>query len=254
MHLTGTVNERDLGGMVTADNRRVKEGLFLRTDALDRLTDDDVKILRDEYRLSIVIDLRNEEEMAERPDREIDGVRYYQVPLFVMAQAGVTREEDTVVMLDGVPDMEALYRVMLSSDKVSGEVGRAFRMIMDNRDGDRQKCSLYHCTAGKDRTGIMSMLILGVLGVSEEDIMKDYLLTNVTGEAIAREIADGIRMKTGNADLAERIRVAYVANEAFLMSALNYIHEGYGTISNYCMRKLKISEEEIRAFRERVLE
>ncbi len=255
MHLDGTDNERDLGGMITSDHRRIRKGLFLRTDALDRLTDDDVKVLRDDYKLSIIIDLRTEEEAQKRPDCEIENASYVQIPLFVTAQAGVTREdEDAVAMDDGVLDMVALYRIVVASDKVSAKVARAFRLIMDNRDGDCQKCSLFHCVAGKDRTGILAMLILGVLGVSEEDIMEDYMKTNITGEAIARKVSEGILQKTGNAKLAEQIRIAYMAHEEYLMGALDYIHEEYGTIRNYCIGKLKISEEELDAFRERVLE
>ncbi len=254
MYLEGTENERDLGGMVTSDHRRIKKGLFLRTDALDKLTDDDVRVLRKDYRLAIIIDLRTEEETKQRPDREIENASYVPIPLFVVAQAGMTREEDTVPVDNGVLDMVALYRIVVASDKISAKVARAFRLIMDNRDGDCQKCSLFHCVAGKDRTGIMAMLILGVLGVSEEDIMKDYMLTNVTGEAIARKAAEGIRQKTGNAKLAEQIRIMYMAHEEYLMGALDYIHEEYGTIRNYCIGKLKISEEELDAFRERVLE
>ncbi len=254
MHLDGTVNERDLGGMVTADNRRIRKGLFLRTDSLDRLTDNDLISLRDKYKVSIVIDLRNEEESGQKPDRMIEGARYSQIPLFVMAQAGVTREEDTVEMTDGVPDMENLYRIMVASDKVSQKLGNALRLVMNNTQDGRQKCSLFHCVAGKDRTGILAMLILGILGVSEEDIMEDYLLTNVTGQEIAGKIADDIKKLTGNAEMAERVLIAYTANESFLMSALDYIHSEYGTIPEYCKGKLKISEEEMEAFRERVLE
>ncbi len=254
MYLQGTQNERDLGGMVTEDGRRIRKGLFLRTDALDKLTDDDVRLLRNGYKLTTIIDMRNEEERCEKPDRIVEGAQYCHFPLFITSQAGITREEEQLKMIDGIPDMVMLYKLVVSSDTVSEKLGNALKTVIRNEKDGRQQCTLFHCVAGKDRTGILAMLILGILGVSEEDIMEDYLLTNVTGIAIANAIARQVEQETGNADMAERVRAAYTADASFLQSAMDYIHDKYGTIRNYCRDKLHVSEEEMDAFCERVLE
>ncbi len=250
MKFEGMNNARDLGGMVTTDGKKIRKGLFLRTDALDALTDDDVNRLKDQN-VSIIIDLRTAQEMAEKPDRPVEGAQYHHIPIFSDAQAGVTHEEsDTLAVFKDLPDMKHLYKEMVLSDDACANVCKALDLIMNNENG----CTLFHCVAGKDRTGILAMLILGMLGVSEEDIMEDYLLTNVTGEEIANQIAELVRNRYHNDELAERVRIACIADEGYLNSALDYIHSEFGTIPAYCREKLKISDEEIDAFRKKALE
>ncbi len=250
MRFEGMNNARDLGGMVTADGKQVRKGLFLRTDALNALTDDDVRELTDNQKVSLIIDLRTSEEKMEKPDREIREASYYHIPVFSSAQAGVTREEDAMAtFIRELPDMRIFYRKMVEDDEASGNVCRALRLIMNNEQG----CSLFHCVAGKDRTGILAMLILGILGVSEEDIMEDYMLTNVSGREIAGQIAEMVLERYHNEELAERVKAACTADEGYLNAALDYIHSEYGTIPDYCRDKLGISEEEMDVFRQKAL-
>ncbi len=248
--LEGMANIRDLGGLRTEDGQRVKKGLFLRADHLHNLTEDGIRYLSGPGGVTLVIDFRTDQEKEEKPDREIPGASYYHIPLFVLPAAGVTREEETVLMDGGVPDMPDLYRKMVMAPKAMSQLRRALSLILHNETG----ASLFHCTAGKDRTGVTAMMILGTLGVSEEDIMEDYLITNVTGIPIAEKIASEALTMTGDKELAERIREAYIAREKFLGAALDVIHSSCGTIGNYMAEKMQFTPEEIRAFQERSLE
>ncbi len=250
MVLEGTINARDIGGIMTEEGYRVKEGLFLRTDSLHALSDQAVEMLRDRYNVSKIIDMRTGEERAEKPDREINGADNYHIPVFTEAEAGITRENGHLVFDDTILDMARTYEFMISSGSCTEKLSEILRQIIHNDKG----ASLYHCTAGKDRTGIVSMLILGLLGVSEDNIMKDYLETNVTGKAVAEEAAKMALKVTGRADLAEKVLAAYSADESYLRAALDYIYNNYGTIENYCRDKLGIPQEDIDLLRTKALD
>jgi protein tyrosine/serine phosphatase len=157
--LEGASNFRDLGGLVTDDGRTVRRGRLYRSDALFRLTTADVAILQ-ELGIATIIDLRSDDELRRSGPgpMEATGVRHERVPIVdVPATEERTLGEMYIDMLDGLQDRFAHIVTILA------DTGRLPAIV--------------HCWAGKDRTGIVTALILSALDVPATEIVADYALT-----------------------------------------------------------------------------
>jgi protein-tyrosine phosphatase len=247
--LEGAKNIRDLGGLPTGDNRRIRPRLLLRGDALHQLTAGDIALLKGTYGLAKVIDLRTDRELGEKPDLPLEGVTYLRRPILASGPSGIARDERTKQQRQA-PDMPALYRSMVADPACREQLRLILREIFTTAEGS----VLFHCTAGKDRTGIVALLLEGLLGVPEEVIMADYLHTNVVAETEALVFRDTILMRTGDAAYAEIMRQAWAARESYLLGAVDYIRGHFGSVEAYVLRGLEIGGDEIRAFREKLLE
>lgn len=164
----GCFNFRDLGGYVGAGGRSVRWRVLFRADGLHRLTAADAAALR-ELGLRTVVDLRTLDEVTERGriDPHPD-VTYHHLPMF-----------DVLPPAEELPRWErpdfvaAEYRRMLTAGGPT--IGRVLELLADP---DTYPVA-YHCFAGKDRTGIMSAIVLELLGVADDDIVADYALSQI---------------------------------------------------------------------------
>ena len=173
--IEGTLNFRDIGGYATADGRRLQTGLVYRSDHLNGVTADGLASLR-ALGLRTVVDLRRDDERQRQPSRLPDAVevvwahadaadRAAPGDFIAQVKAGevVTVSEDEVV---------ALYEEMLEG------AGGMFRAVIEAAARADEGAVLFHCTAGKDRTGLSAMLLQRMCGVSEADVVSDFLLTD----------------------------------------------------------------------------
>jgi len=181
--LDGCLNFRDLGGYLTDDGRRVRWRRVFRSDALHTLSAADVSRLRRELAIEDVIDLRSSVE------RQMDGYgrladeafRFHHLPLY----DGDTRRRDTVGELYSLGE-----RYFLLADIAREPIARILTLVATGTSA-----TVYHCAAGKDRTGIVTAVILGVLGVRDELIVADYAATQENLDDIVKRLlaADGYR-------------------------------------------------------------
>jgi len=217
----GCFNFRDAGGYPTLDGRWVRPQFLYRADGPHALTEHDESLLRS-LGLRTVLDLRTTEESAERGSyaSHVDDVIVYQLP-----------------MLDALPDMDDLsrwtnpeamaarYRDML--DDAAESVAEALAILSD----PSAYPALVHCTAGKDRTGILTAILLGVLGVADEAIVADYALSE---PAMVRLLA---YMRTqypeAHARLDEVAPVMFAARPETMQRFLASMRADYGTFDNY---------------------
>ena len=153
----------------------MKKGLLFRSGNLNRLPKKDQRLLFEEYGVRVVIDLRTAQEVQTKPDVSIPGVRYCHIPLITMEEMGAGSEKEAkrrIIKEHKLPDILEYYeRLTLPTRK------EAYTRIFDvlcKAEGS----VLFHCTAGKDRTGILTALILTLCGVDKETIYQDYLRTN----------------------------------------------------------------------------
>ena len=158
--LEGCLNFRDLGGYPTADGRRLRWRRLFRSDALHHLTPADVLRLREEIGLAHVVDLRSSGELrAEgRGPLEREPLAFHHLPLF--DGLGGRRAAE------GVPDLAELYFAM--AEYAREPIARVIATLA-RASGP----AVYHCAAGKDRTGLVSAVLLGLLGVRDEQIVAD---------------------------------------------------------------------------------
>lgn len=226
------LNFRDLGGIATADGSGIPHGLFLRSGKLSVLTRKQCARLCRTYNIRCVIDLRTEVEAAEFPDPLPDGVDYINLPLFESATIGITHEtgSDPIAIIRSlrrnpeklkamVPDFEDLYRRIVTDPWSRRQLDTVVALLLDNmRDG---RCTLFHCTAGKDRTGVVSMALLRKFGVSDHDIIKDYLRTNRNAFLPALGKSIGIFLMTGSMEIARTVYKAYRVHRHLIEVAIS---------------------------------
>jgi protein tyrosine/serine phosphatase len=163
--LEGCVNFRDLGGWRTAGGARVRRGRLFRSDALHRLTPADLARVRGELGLRTLIDLRSSHEvssegcgpLAEPP------VAYHHLPFFDGPPHDPGRQRPA-------GGLAQIYLAMLRFAKAP--IARALGTLAASPGA-----AVFHCAAGKDRTGVLSAVVLGALGVVDSDIVEDYAYT-----------------------------------------------------------------------------
>ena len=172
--LTGVYNFRDLGGYRAAGGRTVRWHTLFRADGLGRLTPEDVEALRP-YGLRTVVDLRMAHELEDVGRFPVDAYPVTFHHLSVMDRTW-DREEAAIAHLPPADFLHTRYTDMLL------EAGPRYADALRLLAATDALPAVFHCAAGKDRTGLLAMLVLGSLGVDREDIVEDYALTSVTME------------------------------------------------------------------------
>lgn len=202
-------NIRDLSEIAQQAGVPLRKGCLIRSSNLHTAEPDDLS------GVAVVIDLRTPTEAERMPDRTPEWVTYHHIPLFDEAAAGITREKT----LSEVPDMKNLYRTMLENESFRSHIQAALNII-SSHDYSRGAV-LWHCTAGKDRCGVLSALVLQALGVNRDAIMQDYLRSNETcaeeGETVCRKL-----LEAGHPEkIALAVRDAFLAKPEYLQATLD---------------------------------
>ena len=169
--LDGVHNFRDLGGYPTADGRTTKWGVLYRADGLYRLTEADVEVVRT-LGLRTVIDLRTDEEIDLRGRFPLE---YHPLTYHHLSVLDTTWSADAQVEVTDRDPAEFLEWAYL--DMLQGGGDRFAQAIVHLAEPGVMP-AVFHCAAGKDRTGVLAMLLLGSLGVADDVIVADYALTS----------------------------------------------------------------------------
>ena len=228
-------NMRDLGGLRTADGRKIRPNMLIRSAQLAQAVEEDLE------HVAAVIDLRTIKEREEMPDL-VYNCRYLPMPVFDEFKPGVSHEEEAK-QAPKLPDMAVLYGILVRNYMDSFRNILTAIMHHDFSEG----AILWHCTEGKDRCGITTAMILELLGVDRNTIMEDYLKTNLVNLPKAAAIREKLAAERGR-EFAGSVYRAYIADEKYLRSAW----EAIGDVS--LPEKLGISPEAVEAFRNTVLE
>ena len=165
----GCLNFRDMGGYSTYDGRIVRWQRIYRSDSLHWMTPDDATRARAELDITLVLDLRSLEEVRQFGKGLLvgPGVGYHHFPLLETVNFG---EQD--ILSPDLSDMDGFYVGMLEQ---SASLIAAALTILSR---EAAYPAVFHCAAGKDRTGVLAAVLLAILGVKDEQIIQDYLLTN----------------------------------------------------------------------------
>ncbi len=219
LKLEKAYNVRTLGNYTTTNGKAINGALFLRGDCLSKLNQADIEFLLN-YNLGTVIDLRSSDEIEKKPNalRNNPNVKYFNIPL-IANQEGVPQDLTQLFMENPVETFPKFYIEMLHKSKSSFK--EIFEIIEQNLD----KITLFHCTAGKDRTGVVSMLIQGLAGVSTEDILSNYIVTY-----------ENNRKNPDFNKVSQKLPVEiFYSTKEYLMPSIQYIEENYGTYYNYLL-------------------
>ncbi len=245
-------NLRDIGGKYK--DVEIRYNMFLRGRALTRLSPKQMEILTNKYHLRTIIDLRDEAEQKEAMDLEIPGVKRYSMPIFSDEKAGITHEDrknpDKIKILLKLPPMEELYYDMFHGESLEN-LGKIIRFMMN---ASEDEYSVYfHCSEGKDRTGIISAILLSILGVSREEIVKEYLYTNKVAKHRARKFYFLAKYGRFDVDLARKLHGMFSAKREYIEVLFFVMDKEYFGPNDFYERGLKLNQEEIEKFREKAI-
>jgi protein-tyrosine phosphatase len=246
-------NFRDLGGWPTHNGGRVRRRLLYRSTQLHQLAGADMTAFA-ALGIRSVYDLRTENERSAQPDRLPPGTEHVVVDVFKDSVDAAPAQLFSVMsdpkaaeeMLGdgkGLTLFEAGYREIVSLPGAGAEYGRMFTDLTR----EKHRPALFHCTTGKDRTGWAAASMLMLLGVSDELVMREYLLTNTELLPAEQPAIDRFQAMGGNPDL---IRPVVGVAPEYLMAALDEMRAKYGTIEGYFSEALNIDEATQEALRE----
>jgi len=241
-------NIRDLGGIKCADGRRVKRGLLLRSGDLSRASDGDIFRLEEEYAVSDVIDLRDEWETKEKPDRLPGGAEYHNMPAFPpFEEQGELVYENLVKSFadDPLSSYKSLYKRLAQNDH-SKEVYSRFMKTVIGASGT----VLWHCRQGKDRTGVAAILLLTALGADERDIIADYLETN---DAV-RPMLEKMEKNGASREELDYARLHGLVMEECVAVYFDTVKNEHGSLMEYITGELGITQDDIEKLREKYLD
>ena len=225
-------NVRDLGGYPGIGGRPVRFKRFLRAGTLAYLADWEIDFLMD-YGVRTVIDLRTPVEAAIEPNPLVkrNGVTCINVPLLTGDLSKYPYQHENP---DALSDM---YIHIFSTN--SDMIATAVRQIANAKEG----AILYNCSAGKDRTGVLSYILLALAGVSKEDIIANYQITETYYLPLFKKYAPDF----------DQIPVHYLTSQARNMElTIEFIANKYGNIKEYLLAH-NVSPEDISKINKRLL-
>ena len=235
--LEGNLNLRDLGGYMSGDGRRVRSGCLFRSDELHALTDADLEIVTS-LGIGVVFDLRNPMERAARPNRLPVDVELLERTSPSAGGDGRTTEEQIALGELPIRDDELFATVYVDLlDRLAPEL----RMIVERAVDAPVRPLLFHCAAGKDRTGVVAAVLLGLLGVPDDVILDDYELTTTYYTPRRMKALAAAMAEHGVAD--ERVRPLLEARRPVLAATLRHLHERWDGFDSYATEHLGVSRE-----------
>ncbi len=251
-------NTREFGGYPTVDGRTVRHNMLIRSGQLSKATDKDIKVLTEKYKLKTVIDLRIDAEIEEKPDNLTDDINYVKIPLLDKAYLGITRDDYSLqswfnLFADETRRPEDIffdmYEMLVFGERSKALIPEIFSIFA----GDNEAV-LWHCSAGKDRVGIVSMLILLALGVKDDVIVEDFLATNrfSAGEIIKTRIFAPLVIKSRWQ--RKCLAILMGVKKEYMDRLLSRIKREYSDIFDFFEKVYSIDKETILNLREKYLQ
>lgn len=246
-------NFRDMGGYETTQQQHVKWGLLYRADKLSSLSEEDIRYLQ---RLNIrrVVDFRSAEERETSPHSSelaaISRIEHMSVPV---EAAEIERIITSLQQQDVSADTMSQFLVRANREMVEKHTPIYRRWMQSLLDSENYP-TVFHCTAGKDRTGFAAALMLSALDVPFEQIMEDYLATNMY---TAQRVDDTLVLLADFPEYQvpeEIVRTLFQVKPDYLNEAFMTIDQHYGNLQNYFETGLGIGEAQLQILRQQLLD
>ncbi|HKA13979.1 MAG TPA: tyrosine-protein phosphatase [Myxococcota bacterium] len=234
----GCLNFRDLGGYPTRDGGALRWRQLFRADGLHALSARGVATLRDEIGLGDIIDLRSSAELSldGRGLLEREPVRFHHLPLFDASRGQRNPAADIASLAD-------LYFGMI--DFAREPIAKVITVLARTKDP-----AVFHCAAGKDRTGVISALLLSLLGVRDELIVADYAATREALDAIV----DRLMASQGYQGMFDELPPDTLhANPETMEAFLTRVRAEFGGMTDYA-RDIGVDPADVERLRTRMIE
>lgn len=241
-------NFRELGGYPAQDGQTVKWQRVIRTGTLAHLSDRDQQTLVD-YGLKYDVDFRSNGEVAEAPDHIPSSIVYRHLPVFPDDKTDASK---TQAQLDaelkarkksGFEHMVNVYQEMVIEPQAHSAYQTFFAMLLNNTN--EKDVLLFHCTAGKDRTGMGATFFLSALGVSPKIIKQDYLLTNDVLSPFVQTRLTKAKNEGVTGTMLATIKAQMSVSSGYFDAAMKAIDNYYGSMPQFLNKALQLSHEDI---------
>ena len=242
-------NIRDLGGLVGYQGKKVKSNKIFRGGFIPFLTNEDKAII-DSFHLTDVVDFRGSYEFKYKPEVKLDNVRYHNFPPLIENVAEEHKHNDDGNLLwfvgkdkTGYQHMFETYGEMIKSEEAKQAYRNFFRLLQSSDD----LVVYFHCSQGKDRAGMAAYFLETALGVSEEDKIADYLLSNEAMKERARSAANAVKDKPFyNEEYEQSLYDVFSAKIEFLENAKRSMIEVSGSVVEYIKKELGADIDKLR--------
>ncbi len=247
MNIDKKRNFRELGGIKTTNGRVVKKGLFYRSGALGYMTQEELEVVKG-LGIKHILDLRSKKEIESLPDPVIEGADWHDICAFT-DENGVEKDlspEGLQKLIEEGASRHDISRFVMRNLYAGLPFHSAAYQNLFGMLEFEETPLLFHCTAGKDRTGIAAILILLVLGVDEKDALDDYMMTNVYREEMIE--ASLAKCKTEEEGQTVLRREGVVLENA--VHAIECMRKEYGDLETYFLKEFELDSEKIKRLRE----
>lgn len=246
------VNFRAIEGYRGHNGRPLKPKTLLRSGELYQLQPEDSLRLQNDYQLRTIVDFRGHQEIDTRPNTVIPHTDYHHIDI-MKATSGhsasmsdlmqsITHDSAQQVMFD-------IYDTLVVSPSAQQGYHDFIQLLLAQTEG----AVLFHCFAGKDRTGMAAAIVLQLLGVAEADIMQDYLKTNAQRQSANVAIVAAAKARGLDDNQLSALSQVLAVEADYLTHAFNSMQIHYGGFANYVLQALKLKPRDMTELRRRYL-
>lgn len=259
--LDGVPNARQLGSYINRDGKRIKHGVLIRCGVLSKASNHDLQLLKEKYHVNYVFDLRTAYEVNRWPDRIIEGATYVNMPIqddnnnfwqLILEAPGDTAEEKLINFAMNPQAnvmMKKLYVGMVSDEYCQLQYAALLDRILRS-----EGTMLWHCTQGKDRTGLAAAFLLAALGFDRKTIVDDFALTNIPYQPNIDRLFLKLKLRGANKDAFDTIQAEEGVSIRNFEAALDFIDENYGSMENYIKEIFVLTDNELNTLKDKFLE
>ena len=252
-------NLRDIGGFPAADGKKIVSGKLFRSGRLYKLPKKTTEALQG-LGIKTAVDMRIEQERVEHPSSRIAGIVEHNIPLLCTPATGITyeakmakvmREESKRIKAEygtALNYVKSTYADILFHENSRKNIKKILDLIRDAEGG-----IVWYCSAGKDRTGLISMLVESLLGVDEETVVRDFCATKkfLRHKRIPQRL--GLILVPAPHEFKRILFAIMDTKIEYIRGAISEIKSRYGTIVDYCKEALGVTDDDIEKLRSKYL-
>ena len=252
--MSNLFNFRDLGGLKGLDGRLVAKHRLLRAAQPVDLNTEEIETLK-AHNLRHIVDLRTAHEAEKAPVSLFENIAYSHIDIMGQVDKNDADPKRWAEMFAQDPTaVEArfidTYKGFSTSENARKGFGDFIKLCANLKEG----AILFHCAAGKDRTGVAAAIILKILGVADQDIYTDYLETANAQEAIRTKLMSHTKLEGLSEAQLKAMGILFGVKESYLQGALDAATAAYGSFEDYLYNGLGVTPEDVNQIRELYLE
>ena len=241
-------NIRDLGGLIGHEGKRIKYGRIFRGGALTKLTKEDIEVL-ETFHLTDVVDFRGNDEFYYNPDHVLIGVTYHSFPAIEERVKVEDRKKDDGNLLwfvtdntSGFDHLKRQYRDLITMKKSQTAYRNFFKVLLSE-----DRVVYYHCSQGKDRAGLASFFIETALGVDMNDMLDDYMLSQVAMDKKIDKLINDVKNKPFyNEEYRQSLIDIFSVKLEYINAAIEEMIKISGSPLNYIKEVLEVDIDKLR--------